>query len=716
MKRRTVTLSAVLIAATALAVNGQVITKVERRNPVASSQGVAVQPAPTPLKEGAKAYADRTHLFRRVPVDLIGAQYILTANDDKNSPNLELHLTIGQPGTLYVILDNRVGTNVRSQDATPNPTAAGMVWMTALGFTDTGMDMALDENANATIDNYYSVFSIPVTPGVAVLKAQYDRFAGGPQDRNMYGVAATAGYGKATNPVPADGDPAVVALVLQWTPGANAAFHNVYLGTSPQLGTADLVALQLHTPVFHGSQPPTPGVMYYWRVDEVAPNGTIVTTGDVWSFRAASTAAYDPVPPDGATWVDSSASLSWKAGKDAISHEVYFGTDRAAVLGGTPETLRDTLDSTSLQLSALKPNTTFFWRVDEVAADGTRKTGTVWSFTTSPVIDISDPSLLAWWRMDEGAGTTVMDWSGHGHRATFANPAPTWAQGYVGSALRFAGKGDSAICADGSFLNGLDALTITVWIKSDVTYTDKGFLIFQTPAGNDDMDMRYDADGVTGGGWNVMKMGLTVSPYGFNTVCQLESSNDAQTTDWQHLALVWSSGQALSLYINGVPDVPTAPGMAATGTLTGFSTVILGKGGKDVVGSSWQGLLDDVRIYNKVLTDAEIRATVQDDSLRASSPNPADGGSIVVGEIVLLTWQAGTKATAHDVYLGRTEAAVNAAMASDTTGVYRGRQTGTSFTPVPALALGYRYFWRIDELNRDGTITRGSLWSFVLAD
>ena len=110
-----------------------------------------------------------------MPPALVGAQYIIMAMEDKDNPNLELHITIGQPGTLYLILDSRVGTNLRSPTATPNPLMAGMGWVMVMGFADTGLDMAVDELADGTIDNYYSVFSIPVTPGEVILRAQNDR-------------------------------------------------------------------------------------------------------------------------------------------------------------------------------------------------------------------------------------------------------------------------------------------------------------------------------------------------------------------------------------------------------------------------------------------------------------------------------------------------------------------------------------------------------------
>ncbi len=702
------------VAAATFPVNAQVITSIERRYPNAASAAAFVRLAPGPLVEGATAYADRTHQYRNVPPALVGAQYIIMAMEDKDNPNLELHIKIGQPGTLYLILDSRIGTNLRSPTATPNPTNAGMTWVKPMGFADTGLDMAVDELADGTIDNYYSVFSIPVTPGEITLRAQNDRL--NPRDRNMYGVAATGGIGKASKPLPADGERMVVESRLAWTPGAMAVMHNVYLGTNPQLGPADLVGPQLHAAVFHCTQGLTPNVTYYWRVDEIGADTVTIVTGDVWSFTAASVTAFDPVPADGTAWVDSDIALSWKAGQGAVVHDLYLGTDKAAVDSGAPSVFQGAVSDTTWTPAALEPGTTYFWSIDEVAANGTKKAGPVWSFTTMAAIEIGDPDLLAWWRMDEGAGTKVVDWSGHGRHATLGDPAPTWTQGIVGGALRFAGNGDHAVYRDGSFLNGLDALTITAWIKPYVTYTDKGFLIFETPNGNDNVDIRYDADGFIAGGRNVIKMGITVSEYGADTILQLESSEGVQTTDWQHVALVWSSGQALALYLNGQLDIPTAGSMPATGTLSAFSTATIGKGGKDIADSSWQGLLDDLRLYRRALTPEEIQATAQDDPLLAHDPTPPDDGSIDGFDFLTLTWQAGDQAITHDVYVGPDQAAVGAATPADTTGVYRGRQSGTSYTPTPTLPWGPKYFWRIDEVNQDDSISRGRVWDFVLGD
>jgi len=705
----------VVLVAVALPANAQVITGVMRYNPNTASSMAQVRVAPQPLAEGVRPYADRTHILSYVPKALVGAQYVLMSNEDKYNPYHELHITIGQPGALYLYIDARVGTNVRGPTATANPAAAGMTWVAELGFIDTGLKMTIDENADGTLDNYYSVFSLQVTPGVIVLKAQNDSFAGGPYDRNMYGVAAGM-VRKAANPVPADGQRVTAPPLLQWTPGVDAVFHNVYVGTSPQLGEADLVGSYLSTPSFQYGPDLTPGATYCWRVDEIEADMTTVNTGDVWTFEAMSITAFDPVPADGTPWLDPDITLSWKPGLDAVLHDLYFGADEAAVQSGAASALRGTVYFPVWKPPTLEPDTTYFWRIDEVADDDTRQTGPVWSFSTIQTTAISDPNLLCWWKMDEGAGVRVADWSGHGRHAQFADPAPTWAAGLLDGALLFTGDGQSVVHEDGSFLNGLSALTITAWVKSNVTNTDKGFIICETPIGNDDVDMRYDAAGITAGGRNVIKVGITISDGGFNTVRQLESSNDSQTTDWQHLTITWSSGQELRLYINGQLDSPTANSGPATGVSANFSTVIIGKGSKDTAGSSWDGLIDEVRIYRKALTQVEIQAAMRSDPLLASDPRPANGATTNVFTALPLTWLAGDKAMAHDVYLGDDRAAVNEATVSDTTGVYRGRQSETSYLPTPPLELCVRYFWRVDEVGSDGSISRGFVWDFMLDD
>ena len=80
-----------------------------------------------------------------------------------------------------------------------------------------------------------------------------------------------------------------------------------------------------------------------------------------------------------------------------------------------------------------------------------------------------------------------------------------------------------------------------------------------------------------------------------------------------------------------------------------------------------------------------------------------------------MTWTAGLNAVSHDVYFGTDRDAVANADTSDTTGVYRGRQAATSYTPPEVLTWRTTpYYWRIDEYNPDATISMGGVWSFTV--
>jgi len=101
--------------------------------------------------------------------------------------------------------------------------------------------------------------------------------------------------------------------------------------------------------------------------------------------------------------------------------------------------------------------------------------------------------------------------------------------------------------------------------------------------------------------------------------------------------------------------------------------------------------------------------------LRASSPRPFDGATDVT-QTPTLRWAASDKAAQHDVYFG-TDADAVATADTTTTGIYRGRQNPVSYSPG-TLQWNTSHYWRIDEVNNLETESPwiGSLWSFTTAD
>jgi hypothetical protein len=209
----------------------------------------------------------------------------------------------------------------------------------------------------------------------------------------------------ARSPTPADGAVDVTAPLFQWISSANAAVDSVYFGTNPNPGAAE----------FKGKQPSMmqlffymdilePGVKYYWRVDTTDTDG-VLHTGKVWSFTVMPVKATEPSPADGASWLITKQTLSWKAGQNEPTHDLYLGTDKALVAAGDASVFKGNLVDASFETEDLANSTTYYWRVDEIDMMGSKFDGDVWSFaTTLPGLGAAKRQI---W--DNIGGTAVSD-------------------------------------------------------------------------------------------------------------------------------------------------------------------------------------------------------------------------------------------------------------------------------------------------------------------
>jgi len=195
--------------------------------------------------------------------------------------------------------------------------------------------------------------------------------------------------GVAWRPSPTDGATGVLQPVtLIWSPGdlvQSTAGHEVYLGTDyNDVNDANTSS----TGIYRSAEDVnnySPGALvwqqrYYWRVDEV--NGVDRSKGDVWNFTVVAAKASEPSPANNAEDVSPLAVLSWVAGLEAVTHEVYFSTDYNDVNERliSPEIL----SANSYDPCGLAMAQQYYWRVDEVNLDSStpRWYGDVWRFET----------------------------------------------------------------------------------------------------------------------------------------------------------------------------------------------------------------------------------------------------------------------------------------------------------------------------------------------
>jgi hypothetical protein len=100
--------------------------------------------------------------------------------------------------------------------------------------------------------------------------------------------------------------------------------------------------------------------------------------------------AYGPVPANGATDVVRDKALGWTPAETAVSHDVYFGTVLEDVTAASRTNPLEALVAQGQQTTTYDPagvltfGQTYYWRIDEVEADGVIRTGDVWQFTVEP--------------------------------------------------------------------------------------------------------------------------------------------------------------------------------------------------------------------------------------------------------------------------------------------------------------------------------------------
>jgi len=457
---------------------------------------------------------------------------------------------------------------------------------------------------------------------------------------------------KAYKPTPTDGAVGVTMALLQWTKGETAVFHDVYLGTSPDLTAADLKATHQPFAMYYHVAGITPGVTYYWRIDEIEPAGTVYT-GDVWSFTAMPLTAYLPQPGNEATNVTLSPTLSWAAGQAAMGHHVYFGTDRNAVQEGAAGTDKGALAATETSYKvaeALKPDTAYYWRVDETGAGDKVETGEVWSFTT--VLAGPVGAIRQWWS-NSGAGTTVADLTGNPDFPD--NPTGTefvpslegpvdWADNY-GTRLY-------------GWLYPPQSGDYTFWIASD----DGGELWLST-----------DADPAN------KKLIATVATW-------TTSREWTKEVNQRSSAIKLEAGQRY--YIEALQKE--------------------GSGG-DNIAVAWQG----PGISQQVIGAGGVGPTPFL-PLRAYSPLPADGAVNTV-QAITLSWNAGEKALQHDVYFGDDANAVAAADSASDLCKGRQAGTSYNVGELEWGKTYYWRIDEINEGEADSP-WKGRVWSFSTAN
>ncbi len=499
-------------------------------------------------------------------------------------------------------------------------------------------------------------------------------------------------YYKARVPSPADeGVADSLEPTLSWTPIIYADHYDVYLSMNEQdVNEGSVTALQSDTNSLMVTGLQT-NAQYYWRVDGVESDGTVYT-GSIWSFTVVPPTAIYPSPLNGILFVDPNADLSWTAGLGAIEHHLYFGSDADEVVAGTNGADKGVMTETTFDPGTLEEGVTYYWRVDEF--DGTQThTGALWQFQVEYEVPLSDdPNLIGWWKMEEGADGRVVDWSGHGNDGTIAGD-PMWVVGEDGMALDFDGEGD--IVETGKYaselgIGGAAPRTVATWMY---VRSFNGAAPYEMGGGNSG---QFSVVARSENRWRLQHWYADTD---FDMVAQDE---------WIHLTHTYD-GTADRIYKNGelvtTFEVVLNTTDNAPFTLAQFRY------------TQFDGILDDMRLYNVAVDVNDIATIMRGNLLKSWNPSPKRSADVDIEQVTSLSFNAGDGAVLHDIYFGTSALAVEEALAdANLSPEYMGRQEETSFDLTGQVEMGMTYYWRVDEIDPNGVLTKGRVWSFNVVD
>jgi len=328
-----------------------------------------------------------------------------------------------------------------------------------------------------------------------------------------------------------------------------------------------------------------------------------------------------------------------------------------------------------------------------------------------------DYGLLCRYSFDETSGNTAFDSSGNEYNATFSRSDRWEDEGVWGGCLSndhswqmFYGDAPAEV------FDGLDdKFTVAFWAKNTAACDESGHGAF-FKGSNNGTDVFYV---------NVYKNSSTPADHYLRTKA---GSNDEtaywwwgynaiyydDVDEWHHIAFSMDhSTKILKKYYDGeLSGVTTLSSTDSCAGIDAFRLFCRNTGDANGIKywDCYHGLMDELNIYNRVLTLEELGWLSKRSPQFAYYPNPADG--LVLPERgMLLSWSVADDAIGHEVYFGDDFDDVNDADVNSQAFAGSLDLQQRQFDPG-YLRGGRKYYWRVDEVFGDEAV-KGPVWTFI---
>ncbi|MFO7668988.1 MAG: LamG-like jellyroll fold domain-containing protein, partial [Bacteroidales bacterium] len=301
----------------------------------------------------------------------------------------------------------------------------------------------------------------------------------------------------------------------------------------------------------------------------------------------------DPTPENNAVYVDVFPMLEWIASINADSYAIYFGIENP------PPFVTNQIE-TNFEPGELEKGLTYYWRIDGSNVNGTTE-GVIWSFTVKPEIA---PQQVAYWKFDEMEGTKAANEGDPILVGELVNMSPSsWTNGILDGALIFDGTDDYVMVSHNGILDfGRESFSISAWLKAETLTGNSMFLIHKG-------SFSADEGAGTNGKWYGIEiknneLRFAIDDNSVKSQATLVNVGPLLSEKWAHIAGVRDTEAGiLKLYVNGEMLVSVADGTGSTS-----QDIDLHLGSSADAGGALLGVLDEVKLFNYALSDAEVQA------------------------------------------------------------------------------------------------------------
>ncbi|MHC4337809.1 MAG: LamG domain-containing protein, partial [Planctomycetota bacterium] len=228
----------------------------------------------------------------------------------------------------------------------------------------------------------------------------------------------------------------------------------------------------------------------------------------------------------------------------------------------------------------------------------------------SPVQAPGDANLVGWWKLDEPGSPNATDYAGYDNNGVIEtlNTNVFWADaGHDGNALNF--DGGRVLVPDANALRPKYEVTACAWVKYYSTHDESARVVVKGADNKETFGLEVSDEGDV----CVLLVREGNNPGASSYKSYDANSYELEHGDWTHLAGTFKQGDCIKVYVNGELEATNNDANAIEYLSQNTSGLAIGNR-SDATNRAFEGLIDDVRVYDRALSAAEVAYIATDET------------------------------------------------------------------------------------------------------